>query len=122
MREQKIEEKMAEDIWRDKIKHIYKYPMNLGTRRSQKERARNWAIDQGYISGGQKTFIFNKDITKPNMCEILREGVIMSTRSKRINMIFENSSKTLSVEKVIGDKYLSRYMSEFLTVKKPSYL
>ena len=96
--------------------------MNLGTRRSQKERARNWAIDQGYIPGGQKTFIFNKDITKPDMCEILREGVIMSTCSKRINMIFENSSKTLSVEKVIGDKYLSRYMSEFLTVKKPSYL
>lgn len=96
--------------------------MNSSSLRSQKERARNWAIDQGYIPGGQKTFIFNKDTTKPDMCEILREGVVMSSHSKRINAIFENSSATPNIEKVIGDKYLSRYMSEFLTVKKPSYI
>ena len=94
--------------------------MNNGLR-SQKERARNWAIDKGYVRG-EKTFIFNKDTSKPDMCEVLREGVVLSSYSKRVNMIFENSSITPSIEKVIGDEYLSRYMSEFLTVKKPSYI
>lgn len=56
------------------------------------------------------------------MCEVLREGVVLSSYSKRVNMIFESSSITPSIEKVIGDEYLSRYMSEFLAIKKPSYI